>query len=51
MAFYRLAPEIKIPRIARIMEESAERFNHEVAARQYIDLYEKMLERPLISTY
>jgi len=51
MAFYRLAPEIKNPLIARIMAESAERFNHEVAARQYIDLYEKMLERPLISTY
>ncbi len=51
MAFYRMAPEIKSVQIARIMEESAVRFNHEVVARQYIDLYEKMLERPLIPTY
>jgi hypothetical protein len=31
------------------MRESAETFNHDVTARQYIKLYEKMLERPLIA--
>jgi len=31
------------------MAESAETFNHSVTARHYIDLYEKMLRRPLIN--
>lgn len=50
MAFYALPPEVKEPQITRIMKESAAMFNHEVTARQYIDLYEKMLQRPLITT-
>jgi len=50
MAFYSLPPEVKNAQISRIMEESAASFNHEVTARQYIDLYEKMLQRPLITT-
>ncbi|MCF8027649.1 MAG: glycogen/starch synthase [Desulfobacteraceae bacterium] len=49
MAFYRQPLAVKQPQIRRIMEQSAARFNHEVTARQYIDLYEKMLHRPLIS--
>jgi starch synthase len=51
MAFYNLAPEVKNPQISRIMVESAAMFNHEVTARKYIELYEKMLHRPLISNY
>ena len=35
--------------IERIMQQSAASFNHANTARQYIDLYEKMLERPLIN--
>jgi hypothetical protein len=31
------------------MEEAQATFNHTVNARQYIDLYERMLERPLIT--
>ena len=31
------------------MTESAATFNHSVTARHYIDLYEKMLERPLVN--
>lgn len=50
MAFFRLPSEIKETNISRIMRESMETFNHTVNARQYIDLYEKMLERPLIVT-
>ncbi len=50
MAFYNLPPEEKNPQIQRIMKESAAMFNHEVTARQYIELYEKMLQRPLITT-
>ena len=49
MSFYALAPEVKNPQIARVMSESAVMFNHEVTARRYIELYEKMLQRPLIS--
>jgi len=30
------------------MTESAQTFTHEQTARQYIDLYEKMLQRPLV---
>jgi starch synthase/alpha-amylase len=32
------------------MTHSAATFSHSVTARQYIDLYEKMLERPLVNT-
>ncbi len=48
MAFHHLPAEIKETNISRIMQESMETFNHTVNARHYIDLYEKMLERPLI---
>lgn len=46
--FYNLPPEVKRAQIARIMTESLATFNHAVTARRYIDLYEKMLQRPLI---
>jgi starch synthase len=48
MAFYRLPDDIRDRQIARIMRQSKATFNHEVNARTYIELYEKMLERPLI---
>jgi starch synthase len=48
MDFHQLAPEVKERQITRIMRQGAATFNHEVHARQYIELYEKMLERPLI---
>ena len=48
MNFYTLPKNIKHPQIARIMKESAETFTHANTARQYIALYERMLERPLI---
>jgi starch synthase len=49
MAFFRMPPSQRRRQIERIMQESAASFNHANTARQYIDLYEKMLERPLIS--
>ena len=49
MKFYRLSPELKQRQIKRIMEESAETFTHDVTARHYMALYERMLKRPLIS--
>ena len=48
MAFYRLPEAVRQSEVQRIMTESAACFNHPVTARQYIDLYEKMLQRPLI---
>jgi len=50
MNFYHLASQRKSKLIKRIMQESALTFTHDVTAQQYIDLYEKMLKRPLIQT-
>jgi hypothetical protein len=35
--------------IRRIMEQSVAMFNHQVTAQHYIDLYETMLQRPLVN--
>jgi starch synthase/alpha-amylase len=49
MDFYNAPQNIKSKQIRRIMNESAANFTHANTARQYIDLYEKMLQRPLIN--
>ncbi len=49
MNFYNFPQEVKAQKIKRIMTESKAAFNHAVTARQYVDLYEKMLKRPLIN--
>ena len=49
MEFYNLRPRIKNRQIRRIMSEGLHTFNYKNTARQYIDLYEKMLQRPLIN--
>ena len=48
LEFYRLPTDIKAAQIARVMRESADAFNYAVTAERYIELYEKMLQRPLI---
>jgi len=48
MNFYNLPDNVKAKQIKRVMTESAAQFTHAVTARQYIELYEKMLKRPLI---
>jgi len=48
MKFYLRPAQVKARQIQRIMTESAQPFTHEQTARQYIDLYEKMLQRPLV---
>jgi len=48
MRFYDLPQKVKKQQIERIMTQSAATFNHAVTARKYIDLYEKMLKRPLV---
>jgi len=48
MDFYHLDEHTRGTQIGRIMEESKERFNHAVTAQSYIDIYQKMLNRPLV---
>lgn len=47
--FYEMPAIVKNPQIKRIMIQSAKSFNHDVTAQRYIDLYEKMLDRPLFA--
>ena len=49
MAFYKLPSDIKAGQIRRIMNESAAVFTHANTAKKYMDLYEKMLKRPLVN--
>ena len=49
MAFYKIKPERKIDHVRRIMNDAKERFNHENCAKQYIELYQKLLRRPVIN--
>ena len=51
MVFYRLPEDIKAHHIQRIMTSSADLFSYAVTAQHYIDLYEKMLQRPLVTDY
>ena len=49
MEFYREPRELREREISRIMSESLTRFNHKECARRYIELYERMLDRPLVA--
>ena len=48
MKFYNLPKPVKEGQISRVMTESVLKFNHSVAASEYISLYENMLNRPLV---
>ena len=49
MNFYNRPPNEKAKQLRRIMKEGKTRFNHSVTAKDYIDLYERMLQRPLVN--
>jgi starch synthase/alpha-amylase len=49
MDYYNSPPNIRMKQVRRIMKESAADFTHANTANQYIDLYEKMLQRPLVA--
>lgn len=51
MAFRREPPAVRSAQVTRIMQESAATFNHSVCAQQYFDIYERMLNRPLVNPY
>ncbi len=48
MEFAQMDPDVKTTQIRRIMIEGILEFNHSRCAQGYIDLYEKMLQRPFI---
>jgi len=48
MDFFRRPAAVRAKQVSRIMRSGLDVFTHEYNARQYIELYEKMLERPLI---
>lgn len=48
MVFYSLPRDVRNVQVKRIMLHAAATFNHEVTAQSYIDLYERMLNRPLL---
>jgi ADP-glucose type glycogen/starch synthase len=50
MAFHALPPQVREREIQRVMRESALEFSHKEVARRYIEIYEEMLERPLVET-
>ena len=47
MDFFHQEAAVREREIARIMKESLARFNHRACAQEYINLYERMLDRPL----
>lgn len=49
MAFFSLPNDVRSREIKRIMIESKKTFSHDTTASQYIHLYEKMLQRPLLN--
>lgn len=49
--FFELPAETKNAHIAAVMSQSAAAFTHDSTARQYINLYENMLERPLVEPF
>ena len=51
MEFYARPLAERTPQLARIMQESAQRFTHDVTARRYIEIYESMLQRPLVKGF
>ena len=48
MAFARLPLETRASHLRRIMRDGHERFAHSVMAKQYLDIYERMLQRPIV---
>jgi starch synthase len=48
MEFHALPAQVRERELQRIMRESAKEFSHKEVARRYIEIYEDMLERPLV---
>ncbi len=50
MDFHAMPADVREREIRRIMVESSREFSHKEVARRYIEMYEAMLERPLVET-
>jgi glycogen synthase len=50
MDFHALPVEVREREIRRVMNESTREFSHKEAAARYIEIYERMLDRPLVET-
>jgi len=50
MRFYAMADDVRRRQVLRVMRESFASFTYDKTARNYIALYEKMLQRPLVLT-
>lgn len=48
MRFYSMDPELREKVVTNVMFSARRRFNHDVTAQHYIDIYESMLARPLL---
>ena len=51
MEFHARPAAERTAQLTRIMQESARRFTHDVTARRYIEIYENMLQRPLVKGF
>lgn len=51
MQFFNIEKERRSQVITRVMRDSIATFNHKNTASKYIELYERMLNRPLINPY
>ena len=51
MRFWNLSPDVRAHQVERVMRESAATFTHTVTARHYFDIYERMLDRPLVDLF
>jgi len=49
MDFYHQPQDVKNKHVERIMRNSIDCFSHQITAQHYIELYEKMLNRPLLN--
>ena len=51
MDFFKQPAEMRQKAVGRVMREGVARYNHETCAKRYIDIYEKMLKRPLVRSF
>ena len=48
MLFHDFSPDAKNKQISRIMSQSVSEFNHQVTAEHYLNIYDRMLARPML---
>ena len=51
MKFHAIPAESRAAHVERIMKDGKARFNHNVCAQSYIDIYQRMLKRDLVTSY